>query len=293
MGIKIFGPSSYEDLIKYWVNMTNKEDSAKCRETKITGQFAKSSRLRCDYYHLTSYSTLVAERRINKYGEVMFLYSPYKYSVTTDKQLRTLTYIKNTDPTKNIIRCSPFDYNFTEEYCTTKAIRRMIHLMMKEMVTYKRARSDRGRGYAEYNFNLIKDDALKLIHFFRATRRTNRWDSVLIKNMSVDENVDKIQEYIDKKTKQERRGEKLREDIENAKSIFSRNGKIHHPSGESVDNLSLSIAIGLTTQSEEMTKIMQKSIGFSGRITIQKEEFYKVKNTIMAVDKVEEILRKS
>jgi hypothetical protein len=57
------------------------------------------------------------------------------------------------------------------------------------------------------------------------------------------------------------------------------------------DILSLSIATKLMPSSENIREQISNSIGYLGKITKKKEEFYKVKDTIMAIDKVDLIIK--
>lgn len=285
--MKKFRPGDYSGLVDYWLRMFPNEPPAMCGAAKLMNG-GKSSRLTCTYTSLTSYSTVVARRFTNSYYESLIVYSSSYYSVTTAKQLRNLEYEKATSDS-NIITSNTID-DISDKRVSADIIDRFLYLMLHYAGRYKRARKEHTKNYAKREFEQQKKDAMKFIHFIRADRRTNKWDSVLVKTFDIDMDEKYIEEKIKYHNQKEER--KIASDrlISKADMVWIDENKVVSESGVSVDVMSFKIATGAINSSENIVSAIANEINFKGIVTKRKTEYYKVNNTIISKDKMDALI---
>ena len=286
--MKTFPSSGYAQLIDYWVSMGIRSPAARCSPVKLMTTNEKKTRLSCSYLSLTSYTTIVAKRFQNKYNERLIIMSGDTYSVTTAKQLRNLSWHKS-EGIKIISGKIPTTSVLTESYAK-EALDRLLQSMVYHMQKFERARSDNGRFFAEREFLRAKEEAITLMNFVRAERRTNNFNSKLIKDLSIFNLSSIIIKKIEKQHKKELAKIRLSRNIENSEVVSSDKSFAITKGGDKIDLFMVGVSTNMINMKKDVRDSMLKTFGKIRIVNLRGKEFYKVKDSIVCKRSIDSLV---
>lgn len=286
--MKGFPSSDYSSLIKYWINMDSESSGARCYPSALMNSHSKQSRLSCTYRELYSYDTVVAKRIINKYGEKIIISSSVVYSPTTSKQLRLLSQYNSSE---NIIISSRVPIGLSiSEAVAKEMIDTFLTMMVFYMQKYERARSPHGKHSAERKFNELKKDGKLLINFTRDVRRTNNFNSKLVKEMMIHDDSSVITEKISLFHKRELSKILLEKRIADSEILKTEEARIITKGGLSIDLLTIGIFNGIIKVSDIVRDSLFSTVGEIKIVKLRNKEYYKVKDSIVCKLKTDSLV---
>jgi len=240
--IKIFGASSYDDLVWYWISMSEDSNEGKCLPTKIIGEYRKSSRMRCTYRYLYSYNTIIASR----VGDDAFIVTDVMYSNTTNKQVNSLVHI---------LMKEGKDYTFASAPVCVITLSYMIRTMHDKMrslrkiqKTIEKSRKSSTRNSRIVKFNRILNTAIRIMEFYYKShkRPAEGKDIDIARDIKYDSNIDDAEKKLISLYNKRIRDSRYRTKIANAKKIYPdfKEMKLITSSNKKIDIVSLAIMSG-------------------------------------------------
>jgi len=281
--IKIFGASDYDGIAKYWVNMSEDSPDAICRQTKIIGEYRKSSRMKCTYKHIYSYNTIVGTR----VGDNDFILTSTTYSNTTSMQVGLLSRSlreKNARFTFALIPENGMTLNYMKHVISIKM--RNLRLAHEAIA---RSRKEHTRNEKILSFNSMLQSAIVLMRLYYASNKKAEDGKDIDIAMSIDYRSDindaekRILSVYNKRASDKR----YRMKMLNAKKLYPdyNNMKIITSGNKELDMMTLAILSGKITMPFKNLKIDD----FDEKL-ISGKRYYKYKGELIDAEVTDKLI---